>query len=411
MPDKKRMSMACEMAMKWCVLAVIFAAPFSKSISEVAIVIAGLALIANKMLKREAYLAATDLNLALAVFVLSMLPSFINSHYLAISLKAVFSKSLKYVLLYFVIVEGIDTRSKLKDLFLIGLLSALVITTDGLVQHYFTGIDFLHFYPSFKSRLSSHILGFFRGFPTASFPYPNDLAAWIVLVVFPIGCAAIFDLKRSRMRYAAYAAAAALFYLLFLTKARAAWTGFTASTVYLALAKKNIWLILLLVAVISVPFLLKMEVAEHILGMTSISDRLDMWKVGWRVFKDHPVIGNGLNTFFMRYMEYRTDIYRGQKGAYAHNCYLQMASDVGVIGLAGFLALVAAYFVSVARNMRRVRDRLDSNVLLGLSVGVFAFLVLAFFDTNLYSLNLVTLFWCAIGVSQAIIRVASKEAS
>jgi O-antigen ligase len=370
-----------------------------------------LALVAKKTLKREAYLAATDLNLALAVFVLSMLPSFINTHYLAISLKAVFSKSLKYVLLYFVIVEGIDTRSKLKDLFLIGLLSALVITTDGLVQHYFTGIDFLHFYPSFKTRFSSHILGFFRGFPTASFPYPNDLAAWIVLVVFPIGCAAIFELKRIRMRYAAYAAAAALFYLLFLTKARAAWTGFTASTVYLALAKKNIWLILLLVAVISVPFFLKMEVAEHILGMTSISDRLDMWKVGWRVFKDHPVIGNGLNTFFMRYMEYRTDIYRGKKGAYAHNCYLQMAADVGIIGLAGFLALVAAYFVSVVRNMRRVRDPLDSNVLLGLSVGVFAFLVLAFFDTNLYSLNLVTLFWCAIGVSQAIIRVSSKESS
>ena len=151
-----------------------------------------------------------------------------------------------------------------------------------------------------------------------------------------------------------------------------------------------------------------MEMANYIFGVSSVSDRFFMWGTGWEIFKAHPIIGNGLNTFFREFMKYRNDEWKGKKGAYAHNCYLQMAADTGVVGLAGFLFLIAAYFVNIGRSLRRIKDRLYSSVLLGISMGVLAFLVLGFFDTNLYSLNLATLFWASIGISSAVIKVCSE---
>jgi hypothetical protein len=43
-----------------------------------------------------------------------------------------------------------------------------------------------------------------------------------------------------------------------------------------------------------------------------------------------------------------------------------------------------------------------------MSIGVFAFLVHSAFDTNLYSLNLATLFWTSVAVSSAIARVCEE---
>ncbi|MCM8761342.1 MAG: O-antigen ligase family protein, partial [Candidatus Omnitrophica bacterium] len=283
----------------------------------------------------------------------------------------------------------------------IAFLSTIVILADGFIQLYGPIPDFLHQYPVYKYRAPNDGAGFFRGFPTACFPFPNDLAAWILLVIMPIACVTIFDLKGLRIRWVVASVSLALFYLLFLTKARGAWVGFAVSCIYIALAKKRFWLIAVLVVMLVMPFFLRMEMANYIFGISSVSDRFFMWGTGWEIFKVHPVIGNGLNSFFQEFMRLRNDEWKGKKGAYAHNCYLQMAADTGLVGLVGFIYLMAAYFVGVGKSLKKIKDKFYESVLLGLSMGVLAFLVLGFFDTNLYSLNLATLFWSSIGVSAA----------
>ena len=408
---KERFMTLSDYLIKWCICAIVFAAPFSKSISEIAITIAIALWAVRKVIDRDFRIRTTDLSIPILIFVITIIPSFVNTGLPLLSLKALFTKVLKYVFLYFVITESMDTGSKLKDFFTIALTSIFIIVIDGFGQYFYSGVDGLHSYPAFKMRPASDCGGFFRGFPTACFPFPNDFAAWILLMFFPAACLTIFDLRKNKARYLTALASSGLFYLLFLTKTRAAWIGFAISMVYLALTRKKAWLIIRIVVALAVPFLLKMEMAHYIFGISSVTDRIDMWRVGWKIFKDHPVIGNGLNTFFVRYREYRTDQWQGQKGSYAHNCYLQMAADVGIVGLAGFLFFIASYFFSAVRNIRMIRDPFYENMLLGISVGVFAFLVLAFFDTNLYSLNLATLFWCAVGMAQATIKVARENAA
>lgn len=400
-----RLARSCDTVIAWCVFSIVFAAPFSKSIAEIAIVLSISAWTCKKIVLRDFRLPATALTLPLVVYALATLLSLFGSAYLALSVKAFFSKMLKFVVLYFAIVDSMD-KERIKDLFVIVLISASVIIIDAIFQYYVIGIDILHQYPSFKSRYLSDGDGFFRGFPTASFPFPNDFAAWILLILFPIGCAALFDLKRTRVRYLTWLVSFGLFYFLFLAKVRAAWVAFAISILTIAFTRKKTWLILLLALMLIVPFVLQMEMSRYIFGISSLGDRMVMWRTGWEIFKQHPVIGNGINTFFESYRQMRTDKDRGIRGSYAHNCYLQMACDLGLFGLLAFLSAMGAFFFSVYRNLRTIKDPLFNSALLGLSVGILAFLVHSFFDTNLYSLNLATLFWTSLGVAQAIVRTS-----
>lgn len=410
--NKERINIIFNETIKWSLYAIVFAAPFSKSISEIGITLAIVVWLAQKLINRDLKPPRIELGIALAVFVIAIIPSFFNSAFLALSIKALFTKVLKYVFLCIVMADTIKTKERLKDLLLIAFLSIVIIMIDGFVQYYTTGYDLLHNYPSFKMRFGymrefrSPVESFFRGFPTASFPYPNDLAAWILLMLLPLACVTIFDMKKSGFRYLTGIVSAGLFYLFFLAKARGAWIGLGVSMVYIAFSKRKLWIVLLLALVLSASILVKTEMTSTIFSTGSLGDRFNMLGTSWQIFAKHPIIGNGLNTFFVNYKKYRNDEWKDKKGSYAHNCYLQMAADTGLVGLGGFLFLLISYFREVMRALKVIKDDFYRTALWGISIGVFAFLVHSFFDTNLYSLNLATLFWFAIGTSLAIIRVS-----
>lgn len=400
--------------MKWCIYAIVFAAPFSKSISEIGITLAIVAWVIQRLMNRDLKPARIEMGIALAVFVIAIIPSFCNSGYPALSIKAFFTKVLKYVFLCVVMSDTIRTKERLKDLLLIAFLSIMLVMVDGFVQYYTTGYDFLHNYPSFKMRLGYRtdgnflgaVEGFFRGFPTACFPFPNDFAAWILLMLLPLACVTIFDMKKSGFRYLTGIVSIGLFYLFFLAKARGAWVGLGISMIYIAISKRKAWIALLLIMILAGSILIKSEMTRSIFSTGSLSDRFNMLGTSWQIFAKHPVIGNGLNTFFVNYKKYRNDEWKDAKGSYAHNCYLQMAADTGLVGLAGFIFLIISYFREVIKAVTIIKDDFYRTVLWGISIGVFAFLIHSFFDTNLYSLNLATLFWFAIGTSLAIIKVS-----
>lgn len=401
------MNFILENTIVWCLCAIVFAAPFSKSISEIGIAVAIAAWFAQRLLNRDARLENTKIGIALAVFVISIIPSFINTCYPALSIKAFFTKVLKYVFLCIVMADTVRTKERLKDIFIVALLSVIVITIDGYVQHYITQIDLLHRYPSFQTRVGT-TEGFFRGYPTASFPFPNDFAAWMLLVLLPLACVTIFDMKKSGFRYLTVLITVALAHLFFLAKVRGAWIALGISMLYIAFSKRVLWIAVLLVAVLAGSILIKTEMTRNLFSTSNFGDRVSMLGTSYQIFARHPVIGNGLNTFFVNYKNSRNDEWKGKKGSYAHNCYLQMAADTGIIGLAGFLFLIVSYFREVVTALKIIKDDFFRTILWGISIGVFAFLVHSFFDTNLYSLNLATLFWFSIGASIAIINVSKK---
>ncbi len=118
--------------------------------------------------------------------------------------------------------------------------------------------------------------------------------------------------------------------------------------------------------------------------------RAHFWSVTLEIIKAHPFIGTGLGAFGVVYTRFdsRNGLFRLEQ---AHNDYLQVLSDGGIIGAALALAFVALLFY---RGFVRARSRDDfrRGVALASLGGCFAVLVHSFFDFTLHTTSNALLF-------------------
>lgn len=393
---------------EWALYILIFCIPFSKSIIEITIVIAAMCWSLRKIIIKDLALRKTPINYLLGLLFLASLISIINADIKLLVLKSLFSKCLKYIVLYFVIVEVINSKERLKNIFKMGLLSAIIVTIDAYIQYYVVHLDIVHMpgYPTFKYAPLTD--PGFRGFPTGPFPFPNDLSSWMFMALMPVLCLVLWDLKKTGMKFILGTFLAPFLFLFYLANTRSAWLSFFISfSLTLFIQNKKIFVVIILLAVIvSLPFLPK-EKIKDVVGLTSMADRFYMWRIGWKIFLEHPIIGNGLNTFFTKFKAYREDEFKNLKGSYAHNGYLQLAADTGIIGLFVFLLLICRVFITMFSYIRNEKDKFLRIFGLGLTSGTLAFLINSFFDTNMQSLPLVTLFWFSLAVLMALDNIKS----
>ena len=409
---------------EWSLYILVFSIPFSKTVIEGCILVAFIGWVIKKILLKDLRLKKTPLNTLLFIFLAINLISFVNADFKLLFARAMVTKCLKYIILYFIVIETMDSKTKFKNLLIMASLSAVIVMIDGFLQHYFLHQDLIRLYPSFKyaplTDASPH-----RGFPTGPFPFPNDLAAWMLIVLMPVLSLFIWGARELRTKFSLGAFLFPFLFLFYLTNARSAWLGFFASffLILFILAKKLfiVFVILLLVAAI-ILLLLPREKTVNILGLSSLQDRFYMWRIGWKIFMEHPIIGNGLNMSFLKFQEHREDEWKDKKGSYFHNGFLQMAAEIGIIGLLVFLLIIAKAFASAGTGffktlnpiMKPVPARDSHNAFhraftLGLAGGLLAFIIHSFFDTNLQSLPLIILFWFSLALLMSLQNIYARE--
>jgi O-antigen ligase len=129
------------------------------------------------------------------------------------------------------------------------------------------------------------------------------------------------------------------------------------------------------------------EVSSRLVGTVNNDDpttgRSHFWSVTVDIIKNHPVIGTGLGAFAVVYTGYdsRNGVYRLEQ---AHNDYLQVLSDGGIVGAALGLFFVISLF-RVGFERRQSRDDYRRGVATGALAGCFAVLVHSFFDFTLHT--------------------------
>lgn len=136
------------------------------------------------------------------------------------------------------------------------------------------------------------------------------------------------------------------------------------------------------------------DVFGRFLGTVNAADpttgRSHFWSVTMDVIKAHPVIGSGLGSFGVIYTRYdsRNGMYRLEQ---AHNDYLQILSDGGIVGgLLGLSFLVILFRKGFAR--RNTDDKFRRGVATGSLAGCFAVLVHSAFDFTLHTTSNALLF-------------------
>lgn len=404
--NKNRIADYCDRIIEIFLYILIFCLPFSKAIIEISATFIILAWIVKKIFNWR--LVSTYLFIPIIAYILATFLSVIFSSNFALSLKNFGSKTMEYIMLYFIVAEFVCDKRRLKNIVIVMLASAAMIGIDCIFQYFF-GFDFLRHRTLEAGRI------------TGSFQMPGDLAGYLGPVLC-LPLALCFLKLKKWIKYFLRIESVVLLSLVFVSLVRGAWIGFIAALSFLGILENRkilyVTVAFLLILGIVMPHLV--ETPDSILGRLksivvlsdpSSLDRRAIWQVAVRMIKDRPLFGQGLSTFMGNFARFGKDYYYLKHGIipYAHNCYLQIAAETGIVGLASFLMLIGTFFIHTIKSLAKIKDKLYHAVLSGISAGIIVTLVHSAVDTNLYSLQLSVLFWIMLGLNAALQRGFAHE--
>jgi putative inorganic carbon (hco3(-)) transporter len=145
---------------------------------------------------------------------------------------------------------------------------------------------------------------------------------------------------------------------------------------------------------------------------THLEPRTTLWAVGERIIRDRPITGVGAGNFTRTAKDYvlqpgalyRTDVVI-LRPSVTHNTYLQIGSELGLVGLGLFLSVAAFSVVcslKAARNFQLGSDLPGEAIARCLAVGLIGILVADTFISQMYNKQL----WLLLGLGPALLAVS-----
>lgn len=158
---------------------------------------------------------------------------------------------------------------------------------------------------------------------------------------------------------------------------------------------------------------------ERVLNITggNGSGRLELWTVGLRMIEANPINGVGTGQFQLSSVHYLLRPGLFDTGEYilstpkvAHNTYLNIAAELGIVGGVLFVTLLLISYGSTMLAVKRAREAGDERMeilLRGLVVGIGGFLVTLVFLSENYA----KLLWILIALGPALLAVMSARST
>lgn len=156
---------------------------------------------------------------------------------------------------------------------------------------------------------------------------------------------------------------------------------------------------------------------QRIVSVQGGSGRSDIWTVGWRMVKANPIRGIGVGNFPDTTIDYLLEpgaigssLYIVNEPLVAHNIYLEIWAELGIIGLGLFLGIVGFLLscgIKAARMFARAGDRAMDVVSRSVVVATIGILATDFFISDQYSKSL----WLQLALCPALLALARREAS
>ncbi len=342
------------------------------------------------------------------IYLFFTLLSVTQSAYPTNSWRGVF-KTLRNVLLFFAAVHVVDSKQRFRALFKWFLAVAVFIGLDAAAQGFFK-----------RDLIAGRRMTPFQGDAkrlTGPFHHANDFSAYLSLVIF-LFLGVLLEARRIFSgRFALFCQAGLLLvaFCLFGTYSRGAWLAVAIAFVLLATLKRSrIFAASLIVVVVWACFFSPPLVRDRLdslrRGAGTVVEREELWTQSMRMIRKSPWLGLGSNTYSKNQPHFRT---HGTKvdDQYAHNGYLQMGADIGLLGLAAFLATLVVALTTALRAFLGSKDPFLRPAGIGLVCGITAFLLHSATDTNLQSILLINLLWLALGIMCAAARIARGSTS
>ncbi len=142
-------------------------------------------------------------------------------------------------------------------------------------------------------------------------------------------------------------------------------------------------------------------------------DRLDRWFAAWRMAMDHFIYGVGWGAYPDVYPYYRVleDAFSSGIRMGAHNLYLEIFAETGIIGLMVFLFLIFVFFKHCIILQHRVQSEFLKVFLIAMQGAMITYLFHAFLNNLGPSDKIAIMFWFLLGMVPTIEYLAEKEQS
>lgn len=321
------------------------------------------------------------------------------------SVHGLITKTFEWFVIFYLLIENVKTRKQVYIMLGILLFTGMAVALDAVAQYFFLSEDIF-----FRRKLIN-----FRA--TGPFQFANSLAAFLTVLTSML-VSMVFVKKCSR-RYRVGLIFVLLIFVVALTVtySRSAWISVILGSI-IGIHLNRPWMtkfILLLLCVTAIGavyysnnsyFTSRLNVRKL---QKSFEWRVNLWQDTLKMVKHKPVLGHGPNTFMKEFQKYRrkADNKYEYNPSYAHNCYLQMIAEWGILGFGAFCGFVWIVFKEIRGRCIAFKDNVsfDIGVYFGLLAGICAFLIHSASDVNFYSLQLSVYLWYALGLLIAFGRI------
>ncbi len=315
-----------------------------------------------------------------------------------------------YFTLFFLCVNFLRDRKDVERIMWGVVVSGAIVSVYGIVQY--SGHGFLFPMEGESFRLNYEP----RSFSTLG--HPNLFGGFTVIAIFMclglfLGCERGQNVWR---RLFLGGAMGIMVIALLMSKSRGAWIGFACGLGSVMLMNvgwiiRRIWALaaggVVLAALLY--FALPDWVGERLISGAAVRSRLVMWDGALEMVGDSPLFGKGIGLFRVYFPEYRGNDYwlKGvdQNVGHAHNEFLEVMSEMGILGLGAFLGILALFFVQVKRFMETSQDRKATLLVVSLSAGMIGTLTHSLVSVGMRFTSTGTFFYLSMGLAMALMAV------
>ena len=326
---------------------------------------------------------------------------------------------LSYIILYFITINLINQKKEFHSFIKIFFITSFLVSIYVLIQYY--GLD-----PYFSEL----------GQITSTIGQKNWVSNYLA-IIFPVIFSYFLLQKERKNKLIYYLLLSILYATLMICQSRGIWISIFLTTIlaiYIIFKFKLVnifkgnkkWLITLLFTFLIITVIYSTDNPLNRSALTvprraistfdekdpSINTRFLIWKTTLEMIRDRPIFGSGIGTFKMNYLDYQAEFlkdnpyyvkYSGKAGE-AHNDYLQMWAELGIIGLGIFIGIILIFYGLTIDYLEKAKNDKDKIIVFGLLMGITSFLVHCLFTFPYHVPILGSTFFILLGLTVVYIN-------
>jgi len=382
-------------------------------------VIIGITMWVLKSLREKEFIwKKSKFNLSIFLFILMISMSLFITNSINISLND-YIIFLSYFILYFLVIDNIENEAIFYSFIRLFFITSLLVALYTLF-HYYGFISYLKEFGPVISTIGQK----------------NWTSNYLALV-FPIMLSYLL-LEKSKRKKTFYSIALSIIYAaLMICQSRGIWISISLTSIFaiyiifkfkfIMIFKENKkWLILLILTFIMITIIYSTDnplnksaitVTERAMSTfdekdPSINTRLLIWGTTFDMIKDRPILGSGIGTFKINYLNYQAEFLQDNPdyikywghAREAHNEYLQMGAELGIIGLGIFLSILFIFYNITIKYLKKGNDNKKKIIVFGLLLGIICFLIHSLFTFPLHVPVLGSAFFIILGLTVLYIK-------